>query len=178
MTQKKGWTRVDPFLRFLKPPKITIRLAKGIPMDNPSSKLKPKRMLGVTLVELMITIAVISILTAIAIPAYNGYIRESHLTTMRSTIAQLRVILEDFRLENGSYGANGNLVGLAAINGRYNWNPTGDMGGHSYTVSVTNTNSYDVWGIFNAGIWVRCDNRFSNCCDPDSGTAVTSACPP
>ena len=33
---------------------------------------------GFSLVELMITIAIISILSAIAIPLYNGYISEGH----------------------------------------------------------------------------------------------------
>jgi len=44
---------------------------------------------------------------------------------------------------------------------------------------VTGTNAYDVLGTLtaNAAIWTRCENRFTKCCDPDSGTAVTSACP-
>ena len=137
----------------------------------------PSTRRGYTLVELMITIAVISILTAISIPVYNGYVYEGHITTMRSTVNGLRTIMEDFRLENGSYGATGSLVGLAAIDGRYDWNPTGDTGAYTYTVVVTAANSYDVLGSFNTEIWVRCDDRFTNCCDPDSGTAVTSACP-
>lgn len=127
----------------------------------------------------MITIAIITTLTAIAIPIYDGYIREGHLTTMRSTMNGLRTPVEDFRLDNGGYGATGNLVGVAAIDARFGWEPGGDTAAYTYTVAVTGTNSYDVWGTFNANtaIWVRCDNRFSNCCDPDSGTAVTSACP-
>lgn len=136
---------------------------------------------GYSLVELMVTIAVISILTGIAIPLYNGYVREGHLTGMRSTMGGLRTVMEDFRLDNGNYGANANLVGLAAINGRFAWNPSGDTSAYTYTVAVTGTNSYDVWGVFNANanIWARCDNRFANCCDPDTpgATAVGNPCP-
>ena len=134
---------------------------------------------GFSLLELMITIAIIIIVTAIAIPAYNGYIGESHMTTMRSTVNGLRTIMEDFRLENGHYGATGNLVGVAAIDGRYDWDPSGDLSAHTYTVSVTGTNSYDVWGSLNANVWIRCDDRFSNCCysDTPGATAVTNACP-
>jgi prepilin-type N-terminal cleavage/methylation domain-containing protein len=135
---------------------------------------------GFSLVELMITIAIVSILTGIAIPLYNGYIREGHLTTMRTTINGLRTVLEDFRLDNGSYGATGDLVGVAAIDARFNWDPSGDIGPYAFTVAV-GTNSYDAWGTFNANtaIWVRCDNRLSNCCDADTpgATAVTNACP-
>lgn len=144
-----------------------------------NNRSRIRKSFGYSLVELMMTIAIISVLAAIAIPLYDGYILEGHLATMRSTLNGLRTPIEDFRLDNGSYGANGNLVGIAAIDGRFNWEASGDTAAYSYTVSVTGTNAYDVWGTFNANtaIWVRCDNRFRNCCDPDSGTAVTNACP-
>ena len=130
------------------------------------------------MVELMIAIAIIAIITTIAIPLYNGYIREGHLTSMRSTMNGLRTIMEDFRLENGTYGPGAS--GLTAIDSTYGWNPSGDPNAYSFTVSAT-TNTYSVWAILNSntGIWARCDNRFSNCCDPDTPTAttVTDACP-
>jgi prepilin-type N-terminal cleavage/methylation domain-containing protein len=136
---------------------------------------------GITLVELIIAVAILSILAAIALPLYEGYITEGHQASMRSTLNGLRTPLEDYRLENGNYGGTGNLVGIANINGRFDWDPSGDSSAYSYTVSVTGTNSYDVWGFFNAntGIWVRCENRFSNCCDSETASASSynSACP-
>lgn len=143
---------------------------------------------GFSLVELMIVIAILSVLTAIAIPLYNGYILEGQFSTMRTTTSGLRTILEDFRLDNGNYGTAGTQFtentsgGVTQISNQYPWNPSGDMSAHTYVVSVTGTNSYDVWGITNANtsIWVRCDNRFSTCCDSDTtpdGHAVTTACP-
>ena len=139
---------------------------------------------GFSLVELMITIAIISVLSAIAIPLYNGYIREGHMTTMRTTINGLRTVLEDHRLDNGSYVPAGNSSGDQLANAEilsdFDWDPSGDIGPYAFTVAV-GTNSYDAWGTFNAdtAIWVRCDNRLSNCCDPDTpgATAVTNACP-
>ena len=133
---------------------------------------------GYTLVELMITIAVISILAAIAVPTYNGYIREGHLVTMRSSMDGLKTILEDYRLDNGDYGPG--AVGLAAINTTYRWNPGADLGAYSFTIGVGG-GTYNVSATLNSNssVWVRCDNRFTNCCDPDtpSATAATSACP-
>jgi len=146
-------------------------------MGDPKHNHNPGPTRGFTLVELMITIAVLTLLTAIAIPAYNGYIREGHLTTIRANMSGLRTILEDYRLDNGNYGAAGDLVGLAAINARFNWNPSGDMGSYNYTISVTGTDSYDVLGLFNTSIWARCDDRFTSCCDPDTPGATSAACP-
>ena len=135
---------------------------------------------GISLVELMITIAILSILVAIAIPLYDGYIREGHLVSIRSTIGSMRTQIEDFRLDNGNYGATGNLADAGAIMSRYGWDPTSDLSAYTYTMAVS-SNSYDVWGVFdaNSAIWVRCDDRMSNCCDPDtpSATAATNACP-
>ena len=146
-------------------------------MKNRQSNLRTAK--GITLVEMMVTIAVIAVLAAIAIPAYDGYIRESHLTSMRTTIDGLRTILEDYRLENGNYGPG--ATGLSAINTTYGWNPSGDVSNYDYTLSVTGS-SYHVWVTFspNPSLWIRCDARFSNCCDPDTpgATAVTNACPP
>jgi prepilin-type N-terminal cleavage/methylation domain-containing protein len=126
---------------------------------------------GFTIVELMITIAIITSIAAIAIPAYNGYVREGHFTTMRATLNGLRTVIEDYHLENGNYGSAGNLVGLSAINGRFGWNPGGDLGAYTYTVAVTGTNSYDAWGQFSSTVWLRCENRFGTCCDSESSSS-------
>jgi len=153
-----------------------------------SNTNKQIRLSGFSLIELMITVAIISIIATVAIPLYNGYILESQFATMRSTVNGLRTILEDFRLDNGNYGAIGSQFtentsgGVTQISNQYAWNPTGDMVAFTYVVSVSGTNAYDVWGIFNANnsIWIRCDNRFTNCCDSDitpDGHAVTTACP-
>jgi prepilin-type N-terminal cleavage/methylation domain-containing protein len=135
---------------------------------------------GFTLVELMIAIAILSVVAAIAIPAYNNYIREGHLATMRSTLNGLRTVIEDYHLDNGNFGATATLDTFALIDGRFGWNPGGDLGAYDYTVAVTGSNSYDVWGQFGAGgSWVRCENRYRNCCDSEtpSATSPSNACP-
>jgi type IV pilus assembly protein PilE len=127
----------------------------------------------------MVTVAVISILFSIAIPLYNGYVREGHLTTIRTNMNHMRTAIEDHRLDNGTYVPAGFSAGAeldnADIVSEFGLEP-GDLGPYTYTVAV-GTNSYDVWGVFNTNIWARCDDRFGNCCDPDSGSAATSACP-
>ena len=149
-------------------------------MGDTRHDCSPQRMHGYSLVELMITIAVLSVVAAIAVPAYTGYIREGHFATMRTTIDGMRTVLEDFRLDNGSYVPAGNSVGdelaTADIISKFGWEPSGDLGSYTYTVSVA-TSSYDVWGVYSPSAWVRCDDRFTTCCDADTGAAVTAACP-
>lgn len=49
---------------------------------------------GFTLMELMIVIAIISILSSIAIPAYRGYIQKAALTDVLQTLSPYRTAIE------------------------------------------------------------------------------------
>lgn len=131
---------------------------------------------GVTLIELMIAVAIISILAGIAIPLYSGYVRESHLATLRTDLNSLRTPIEDFRLENSGYNDAGppNLnTYIADVLNEVN------SGNYTYTVLATGTNSYDAWGVFTPDVWVRCEDRLRNCCDSETAgaTAPNAACP-
>jgi prepilin-type N-terminal cleavage/methylation domain-containing protein len=135
---------------------------------------------GVSLLELMIAIAVITILTGIAIPLYSGYIREGHFVSMRTTLNGMRTSIEDYRLENGNYGTADTLANMAAIQSRFDWHPSGDAKAYEFGMVIASTNSYDVYGEYKAdpSIWVRCDNRYQTCCDADStGSATLTNCP-
>jgi type IV pilus assembly protein PilE len=49
---------------------------------------------GFTLIELMITIVVIAILAAVALPAYTDYVTRSKLTEAHAVLSDLRVKME------------------------------------------------------------------------------------
>jgi type IV pilus assembly protein PilE len=74
---------------------------------------------GFTLLEIMIAVAIIGILTAIALPNYSDYVLRAKLVEATSNLASLRVKLEQVYQDNHSYGA---LTG-AALDG--NGCPTG-----------------------------------------------------
>lgn len=96
---------------------------------------------GFTLLELMITVAIIAILAGIAIPAYNNYIRESQLSAARMNVEPLRLALEDYWLDNGAYGSGG--ANKAALLTNYGWEPDGDSDQYSYAVTAA-SNSFTI----------------------------------
>jgi prepilin-type N-terminal cleavage/methylation domain-containing protein len=137
-----------------------------------------RHLLGYTLVELMVSVALISVLATIAISAYTGYVREGHYATMKTTINQFRTPIEDARLENGGYGTAGNLSGFAAINARFPLDPDTDFGQYSYTVVVLGTTNYHVFSSYNSDIWIRCEDRANRCCQSNPSNDPAAACPP
>jgi type IV pilus assembly protein PilE len=64
---------------------------------------------GFTLIELMITVAVIAILSAIALPAYTDYVTRSKFSEAYAHLADLRVKMEQYYLDNRRYNVTGTL---------------------------------------------------------------------
>lgn len=64
---------------------------------------------GFTLIELMITVAIIAVLAAIAIPNYSDYVRRGQIQEAFSQLSQYRVRMEQYYQDNRSYynAANG-----------------------------------------------------------------------
>ena len=58
---------------------------------------------GFTLIELMIVVAVVAILSAIAIPAYTGYVTRSKLTEAFSNLSSMSVALQQYYQDNRTY---------------------------------------------------------------------------
>jgi type IV pilus assembly protein PilE len=61
---------------------------------------------GFTLIELMITVAVIGILSAVAYPSYTAYITRGKIAEATSALSDGRVKMEQFFQDNRTY-ANG-----------------------------------------------------------------------
>lgn len=58
---------------------------------------------GFTLIEIMIVVAIVGILTAIAMPSYNEYIRRGHRADARAGLLQAQQYLERASTATGVY---------------------------------------------------------------------------
>jgi type IV pilus assembly protein PilA len=81
---------------------------------------------GFTLIELMIVIAIIGILAAIAIPAYQNYTIRSQVTEGLSLADGWKTSISEFYAQNGSFpttsatsGGAGAIAVSGASNGKY-----------------------------------------------------------
>ncbi len=65
-------------------------------------KFKTKQK-GFTLIELMITVAIIAILAAVAIPNYSAYVKRGKAAEATSTLALLKNRMEQYYQDNKTY---------------------------------------------------------------------------
>lgn len=98
-----------------------------------------KQMRGFTLIELMIVMAIISVLAAIAVPQYNDYVRRSAVQEAFSNLSDFRVKLEQFYQDNRAYGTTGQAIpcGHDGASNRINFSPASAK--FTYTCALTGT---------------------------------------
>ena len=76
-----------------------------------SSRRKTARELtrsrGFTLIEVLIAIAIVGILTSLALPSYTDYVRRGKITEATAGLANMRVQMEQYFQDNRTYQAGG-----------------------------------------------------------------------
>ncbi|MGB1974247.1 MAG: pilin, partial [Vibrio toranzoniae] len=58
---------------------------------------------GFTLIELMIVVAVIGVLSAIAIPQYQKYVAKAEVASALATMTGIKTNVEAYSAENGAF---------------------------------------------------------------------------
>lgn len=91
---------------------------------------------GFTLIEVVITMAVVAILTAIALPAYSQYVQRSHRSDARLALMRSAQWMERYRTEWGSYRDATNLPVLPAD---LVTSPPAGSGKTQYDISLVST---------------------------------------
>jgi len=71
-----------------------------------------KYMRGVTLLELMIVVVIVSILTAVAYPNYREYVTRAKRTEAKAALLQIATNQERFYLQNNTYTTNMTNLGF------------------------------------------------------------------
>jgi type IV pilus assembly protein PilE len=72
---------------------------------------------GFTLIEVMITVALVAILAGIALPSYNDYVRRSKFAEATGNLADLRIKMEQYYMDNRRYStdAAGGTCGIPGV---------------------------------------------------------------
>lgn len=106
---------------------------------------------GFTLIEVMITVAVIAILAAVALPSYFDYVTRSRLVEARANLADMRTRFEQFFLDNRTYPAS--CVAASATPSATQIRLPGNAKFFSYTCDTLSATTYRVIAtdIFSSG---------------------------
>ena len=67
----------------------------------------PRPMRGFTLIEVLITVAIVAILAAVALPSYTDYVTRSKLVEATSSLTDMRVRLDQYFLDSRQYPEQG-----------------------------------------------------------------------
>ena len=78
--------------------------------------MKKQLQQGFTLIELMIVVAIIGILAAIAIPAYQDYTIRAQVSEGLSLMDGAKTAITEFYTNNGHFPLNNSSAGLAPAN--------------------------------------------------------------
>ncbi len=77
------------------------------------TNMKKKAQAGFTLIELMIVVAIIGILAAIALPAYQDYTKRSHVSEGLSLAGAAKLGVTEYYADRGGWPSSNTDVGLA-----------------------------------------------------------------
>jgi len=110
------------------------------------------RLAGFTLIELMITVAIVGILAAVAMPSYKNYIRRGQQPEAFNALSDYRTKMEQYYQDNRNYGSAAAKCADATTASSWNTFPTtikyftftcaadtasGDTTQQSYTITAT-----------------------------------------
>ena len=106
-----------------------------------------RRMLGVTLLELMIVVLVIGVIGMVAIPSYRQYTMRAHRAEAKSALLVIQTNQERFYLANRRYGSVADLQGASLLA-----NPArSERGTYNLTIPAADANGFTATATPRAG---------------------------
>jgi len=100
---------------------------------------------GFTLIELMIVVAVIGILAAIAVPAFNEQLRKSRRSEAMEELSDLQLRQERWRADHATYGSLADIGGSSPLaSGNYTVAVSTPGGNCATGVAASSANSFAI----------------------------------
>ncbi len=125
-----------------------------------------KRKNGFTLLEMLITIAVMSTIVVIALPQYSKYVAKSRQQDAKGQLMAIRQAQEIYKLQYGTYtSVIGSLSGWQNTAGKYTFAITGASAttfSASATGNIDSDATDDVWTIDQDGNLLNTSNDLDN----------------
>jgi len=94
-------------------------------------------MRGFTLIEMMITVAVMAILAAVALPSYSDFTRRANLTSAFEALGTYRIRLEQFYQDSNNYGVGTCAVVAPATTSLFEYTCALTDSGQGFTAAAT-----------------------------------------
>jgi type IV pilus assembly protein PilE len=137
-----------------------------------------QRSLGFTLLEVMITVVIVSILAMVALPSYEYFITRSRIVEATTALGDMRSQMEKYFMDNRTYRTPGGKCGIDAAVTTYNTVPSnkfalgcnapddvsyeikatggGVMNSFEYTINQQNVKATNgtKWGKTSTSCWV------------------------
>lgn len=135
--------------------KLAQRHTNSILMQDQAMGMKHKKlgMRGFTLIELMVTVGIVGLIAAIALPSYRQAIRKSNRSDAQISLSGLATQQERYYFGNNSYTGDFADIVTGAVSG----DPVTSDNGH-YSIALTLTGSGTGWSMTATAIGDQADD--------------------